>query len=635
MSQSRYAEVYADWQRDPHAFWARAAEGIAWDRKWDRVFDPSLGPYGQWFAGGELNTCFNAVDRHVLAGRGEQAAIIFESPVTGSSRVISYAELLDEVERAAGALCDRGIESGDRVLIYMPMIPEALIAMLACARLGAIHSVVFGGFAPAELASRIVDAGPKVIVTASCGIEKNRVLPYLPMVRSALDLAGTEVRVLVVQRPEHEADLVADGEEDWTAAVSVAPRAGCADSSGDSPLYILYTSGTTARPKGVVRDTGGHAVALAWSMANFYGVASGDVFWAASDIGWVVGHSYIVYGPLIAGCTTVLFEGKPIGTPDAGVFFELIERHRVNVLFTAPTTIRAIRSADPSGALRSGRDLGSLRTLFMAGERLDTDTYAWAGEAFGCPVIDHWWQTETGWPIVGTAAGVPSQPVRPGSPGHPLPGWSVRVVDAHGEDVPPGVQGAVVLRLPLAPGGLLTLWGDDERFYRSYLADHPGNYLTGDGGYFDEDGYLFISGRIDDEINVAGHRLSTAAIEEVAARHPRVLECAVVGVPDETKGQVPHLFAVLSDPEVDSEARAILGEINAAVRTTISPIATVAGLTALVRLPKTRSGKILRGTIRSIAAGYDYEVPSTIEDPAALTELIEAFGPDQGPDEGF
>jgi len=632
-SGRREAEVASDQEAlhslslsDPDGFWMDQARQIDWAREPDRALEVE-GDSFRWFASGQLNTCFNAVDRHVLAGRGDQAAIIFESPVTGASREISYAQLLDEVERAAGALLVRGVGPGDRVLIYMPMIPEALVAMLACARLGAIHSVVFGGFAPAELASRIKDAGPRVIVTASCGVEKQRMIPYLPLVRTAIGLAGTAPDVLVVQRPEHEAELAGVQEEDWGVAVADAPRAGCEDVSGDSPLYILYTSGTTGRPKGVVRDAGGHGVALMWSMRDHYGVGPGDVFWAASDIGWVVGHSYIVYGPLLAGCTTVLFEGKPVGTPDAGVFFEIIERHRVNVLFTAPTTIRTIRSADPPGELRRDRDLSSLRTLFMAGERLDTDTYSWAGEVFGCPVVDHWWQTETGWPIVGTAVGIPSHPIRPGSPGRPLPGWSVRVVDEHGADVPPGVRGAVVLTLPLAPGALLTLWGDDERFRSSYLADHPGSYLTGDGGHLDDDGYLFISGRIDDEINVAGHRLSTASIEEVAARHPRVLECAVVGVPDPMKGQVPHLFAVLSPSGEGGGSAEVLGEINAAVRGEISPIATVMGLTPLARLPKTRSGKILRGTIRSIAEGQDYAVPSTIEDPAALSELVDAFGP--------
>jgi propionyl-CoA synthetase len=627
MAMSDQASLHAASLSDPDGFWTAQVGRLDWTRRPDRALDVRGGAH-RWFATGQLNTCFNAVDRHVLAGRGDQAAIIFESPVTNLSEVVTYGQLLDTVERAAGALRARGVNEGDRVLIYLPMIPEALVAMLACARIGAIHSVVFGGFAPAELASRIRDAGPKVIVTASCGIEKERIVPYLPMVEAALALAEVQVNVLVVQRPQYQAELTEGRDEDWAVAVSHAPRAPCVSVSGDAPLYILYTSGTTGRPKGVVRDTAGHGVALTWSMENFYGVGHGDVFWAASDIGWVVGHSYIVYGPLLAGCTTLLFEGKPVGTPNAGVFFELIARHRVNVLFTAPTTIRAIRSADPSGALRRDHDLGSLRTLFMAGERLDTDTYAWAGEAFGCPVIDHWWQTETGWPIVGTAAGISSHPIRPGSPGRPLPGWSVRVVDAHGSDTPHGVQGAVVIEMPLAPGGLLTLWGDDERFRRSYLTEYPGNYLTGDGGYFDEDGYLFISGRIDDEINVAGHRLSTAAIEEVAARHPWVLECAVVGVPDTLKGQVPHLFAILGEPEPGA-AVDVLKEINAAIRETISPIATVSGLTPLARLPKTRSGKILRGTIRSIAAGQDYAIPSTIEDPTALTELIDAYGPAQ------
>jgi propionyl-CoA synthetase len=609
---------------DAEAFWRGQARSLDWSRLPERALEVDAGRY-RWFASGRMNTCFNAVDRHVLAGHGDRPAVLFESPVTGTSRRITYAELLDETSRAATALRERGVGVGDRVLIYMPMIPEAIVAMLACARIGAIHSVVFGGFAPAELAARIRDASPRIIVTASCGIEKQRVIPYLPIVEAALSAAEHQARVLVVQRPQLPAVLSAGRDEDWADAVAEAPLTECTAVRGDSPLYILYTSGTTGRPKGVVRDTGGHAVALMWSMKNFYGARPGDVFWAASDIGWVVGHSYIVYGPLLAGCTTLLFEGKPVGTPDAGVFFEIIERHRVGILFTAPTTVRAIRSEDPSGNLRNDRDLGSLRALFMAGERLDTDTYAWAKDVFGCPVIDHWWQTETGWPIVGTAVGVSSHTIRPGSPGRPLPGWSVRVVDADGRDAPPGVKGAVVLALPLAPGGLLGLWGDDERFEQAYLREYPGNYLTGDGGHLDEDGYLFISGRIDDEINVAGHRLSTAGIEEIAARHPQILECAVVGVPDEIKGLVPHLFAVISSPTGSLGFLGVLEEVNADIRRLISPIATLGGITPLARLPKTRSGKILRGTIRSIAAGQEFVTPSTIEDPAALVELREAL----------
>ncbi|MEU7745225.1 propionyl-CoA synthetase [Nonomuraea sp. NPDC049158] len=617
---SAYDAVYQRSIEEPEAFWGEAARGIEWDVPPATVFAD-----GRWFVDGRLNTCHNAVDRHVAGGRGEQAALIYDSPVTGVVRSFSYAELLDAVSRTAGMLRDLGVVAGDTVVIYMPMVPEAVIGMLACARLGAVHSVVFGGFAANELAVRIDHAKPKVVLSASCGIEPTRIVPYKPLLDAALEQAEHRpARCVILQRPESPADLAEGRDLDWAETVRDAAPAGCVSVAATDPLYILYTSGTTGVPKGVVRDNGGHAVALHWSMSNVYGAAPGEVYWAASDVGWVVGHSYIVYAPLLAGCTTVLYEGKPVGTPDPGAFWRVVATHGVRTLFTAPTALRAIKKDDPSGNFAQKWDLSGLRYLFMAGERLDPDTYHWASDLLGIPVIDHWWQTETGWPIAANCVGLEPLPIKPGSPTKAVPGWDVRVLDPEGKECPPGVEGAVAIRLPLPPGALPTLYRDDARFAESYLSRHPGHYLTGDGGFLDDDGYLYVMGRIDDVINIAGHRLSTGAMEEVIAAHPDVAECAVIGVDDALKGQLPLGFVVLK-AGADRDPAEVERELVALVRERIGPVAAFRRAVVVARLPKTRSGKILRATMRDIAAGRDYRAPSTIEDPAALSEIADAL----------
>ncbi len=617
----RYAEVFERSLSDPEGFWGEAAKDIDWERAPTSALDASNPPFYRWFPDGVLNTCYNAVDRHVRDGRGEQAALIYDSPVTGTKRTFSYTELRDEVARFAGLLRGLGVTQGDRVIIYMPMIPEAVIAMLACARIGAVHSVVFGGFVAAELAKRIDDAEPKVVVSASCGIEVSRVVEYKPMLDGAIDLATRKPEhCVILQRPAAAADLVPGRDLDWAQAVAAAEPADCVPVAATDPLYILYTSGTTARPKGVIRDNGGHAVALRWSMSNVYDAQPGDVFWAASDVGWVVGHSYIVYAPLLTGCTTVLYEGKPVGTPDAGAFWRVVAEHGVKVLFTAPTAFRAIKKEDPDGVLAGRYDLSGFRYLFLAGERLDPETYRWAGELLGIPVIDHWWQTETGWPIVADLMGLEPMPTKAGSPTVPVPGYDVRILDPSGTELPTGQTGEIGVRLPLPPGCLPTLWRDDERFVSSYLSRHPGFYTTGDGGFRDEDGYVYVMGRIDDVINVAGHRLSTGQMEEVLASHPAVAECAVIGVNDQLKGQVPRGFVVLK-AGANAEPGVLSAELVQLIRDRIGPVAAFRRVDVVTALPKTRSGKILRKTMRGIADGQDEAVPSTIEDPAVLDAL--------------
>lgn len=616
-----YADVYRRSLTDPEGFWGEQAALISWFRKPTRVLDADSPPFYRWFPDGRLNTCYNALDRHVIAGRGDQAALIYDSPVTGTSRTITYATLLQDVAAFAGALRDLGVVQGDRVVIYMPMVPEAVVAMLACARLGAVHSVVFGGFAANELALRIDDAQPKVVVSASCGIEPTRVVEYKPLLDKALELADHEpASCVVLQRPQAAATLVEGRDLDWATAMHAGRTnpAPCAEVAATDPLYILYTSGTTGKPKGILRDNGGHAVALAWSMRNVYDITAGQVWWTASDVGWVVGHSYIVYGPLIAGATSVLYEGKPVGTPDAGAFWRVVAEHGVEALFTAPTAIRAIKKEDPEGILLAGHDTSSLRHLFLAGERLDPGTYEWAGQVLGVPVIDHWWQTETGWAVVANLRGLDPMPTRPGSPSVPVPGFDVQVLLPDGTVAGPGTEGSLAIRLPLPPGTLQTLWRDDARYVASYLSAFDGYYLSGDGGYVDDDGYVYVMGRTDDVINVAGHRLSTGAIEGVLAAHPAVAECAVIGAADPLKGQVPRGFVVLkagADPE------GVTAELVAAVREEIGPVAAFKDVQVVAGLPKTRSGKILRRTMRQLADGERPQVPSTIEDPEVLTAL--------------
>ena len=617
----RYKEA---WQRsieDPAGFWAEAARAISWHREPTVVLDDSSAPFFKWFPDGQLNTCFNAVDRHVAEGRGGQAALVYDSPVTGTTATYSFAELRDEVARAAGALRALGVERGDRVIIYMPMVPEAVVAMLACARIGAVHSVVFGGFAPHELAVRIEDAKPKVVVSASCGIEAGRVILYKPLVDAAIEESTHKPEhCLVLKRPQAEAQLVAGRDVDWASATAAASPVDCEPVGATDPLYILYTSGTTGRPKGVVRDNGGHAVALRWSMEHIYDTHPGEVFWAASDVGWVVGHSYIVYAPLLAGCTTVLYEGKPVGTPDAGAFWRVISEHRVKTLFTAPTGFRAIKRDDPEGALLDGYDMSNFRYLFLAGERLDPETYTWASRLLGVPVVDHWWQTETGWPIAANLMGMEPMPPKPGSATVPVPGYDVRILDVDGEEVAPGTEGAIMIRTPLPPGTLTTLWGRDDAYVESYMSAVPGYYLTGDGGHFDDEGYLFVMGRVDDVINVAGHRLSTGEMEEIIAAHPDVAECAVIGVHDDLKGQVPRGFAVLK-AGVDRDPQVIAAELVERVRSQIGAVASLRRVDVVAALPKTRSGKILRKTMRAIADGLDEPIPSTIDDASVLEDL--------------
>ncbi|AWS41243.1 propionyl-CoA synthetase [Streptosporangium sp. 'caverna'] len=624
-----YADAFARSITDPEGFWAEAAEAVTWTRAPRQVLDAGNPPLYRWFPDGELNTCFNALDRHVEAGHGDRVALIYDSPVTGASGKHTYAELLDEVARFAGVLRSLGVGRGDRVVIYMPMIPEAVIAMLACARLGAVHSVVFGGFAPRELAARIDDAQPTVIVSASCGIEPTRVVPYKPMLDAALELAEhPPARCVILQREQAPAELVPGRDVDWASAE--AEPAECVPVKATDPLYILYTSGTTGRSKGVVRDNGGHAVALLWSMTNVYDIHPGEVFWTASDVGWVVGHSYIVYGPLLLGATTLLYEGKPVGTPDAGAFWRVIAEHGVSALFTAPTAFRAIKREDPSAALLGGYDISSLRTLFLAGERLDPDTYHWASDKLGVPVVDHWWQTETGWPIAANLRGLEPMPIKAGSPTVPVPGYDVRVLTPSGADCAPGEEGAICVRLPLPPGTLPTLWQDDERYVKSYLSAFPGHYLTGDGGYLDEDGYLFVMGRTDDVINVAGHRLSTGSMEAVLAAHPAVAECAVIGVADALKGQVPHGFVVLKSG-VETGLDSLRAELIQAVRDQVGAVAAFKKVDVVPALPKTRSGKILRKTMRGIAEGADEPAPPTIEDATVLDVLRPIIGPNRKP----
>lgn len=627
MSATRYATLHERSLAEPDRFWAEAAQALHWDRAWDRVLNADDAPFYRWFEGGRLNTCFNAVDRHVLAGRGDQPAVIHDSPVTGTGRTLTYAELLDRVARFAGVLRARGVAKGDRVVVYMPMVPEALVAMLACARIGAVHSVVFGGFAANELAARIDDATPRVVVAASCGIEAGgRVVAYKPLLDRALAGSSHEVAggVVVLQRPQARADLRPGRDLDWDEAMAAAEPAPCVPVLATDPLYILYTSGTTGRPKGIVRDNGGHAAALLWTMPNVYGITPGEVFWTASDVGWVVGHSYICYAPLLNGSTTVVYEGKPVGTPDPGAFWRVVAEHGVRVLFTAPTALRAIKKEDPAGAHLARHDTSSLRALFLAGERCDPDTLHWAEDKLGVPVIDHWWQTETGWPICANPFGLDPMPVKPGSPTVAMPGYDVHVLDEAGADVPAGTMGAITLKLPLPPGCLPTLWNAAERYRQAYLARYPGHYLTGDAGHKDEDGYVFVMGRTDDVINVAGHRLSTGAMEEVLAGHPDVAECAVVGVADPLKGELPLGLVVLKAGAARDPA-AIRAELVAKVRDEIGPVAAFKLVVVVPRLPKTRSGKILRGTMKKIADGEPHKPPATIDDPAVLDEVAAAL----------
>lgn len=616
-----YETTYREWLRDPEGFWANAAESIQWYRRWDRVLDTANAPFYRWFSGGLLNTCYNLLDAHVANGRAEQLALIYDSPVTGVTKSYTYRCLLNEVALFAGALDEQGVVKGDRVIIYMPMVPEAVIAMLACARIGAIHSVVFGGFAADELATRIDDARPKVIVSASCGIEVNRVIPYKPMLNKAIDSAKQKPeRCIILQRPQLSADLVTGRDLDWNDALSSAKPIDCVPVAATDPLYILYTSGTTGIPKGVVRDNGGHLVALKWSMKNVYGVDPGEVFWAASDLGWAVGHSYIVYGPLLHGNTTILYEGKPVGTPDPGAFWRVISEHHVRVLFTAPTAFRAIKREDHSGDYRRKYDLTEFRTLFLAGERCDPDTLAWAERQLGVPVIDHWWQTETGWPVGANCTGLELLPTKPGSCGKAVPGYDVRVLDDEGAEVPDNQIGNIAIKLPMPPGCLPTLWNNDAAYVESYLESYPGYYKTADAGYRDEDGYLWIMSRTDDIINVAGHRLSTGALEEVLAAHADVAECAVIGVTDELKGEVPLGLVVLK-LGVERSQEEVVAELVQLVREKIGPVASFKTATIVNRLPKTRSGKIVRGTIKKMADGVEYRIPPTIEDATVIDEI--------------
>jgi propionyl-CoA synthetase len=622
---SLYEQTYTRSIKDPTDFWADAAEDVHWYRKWDKVLDDSRPPFYRWFQGGQVNSCYNALDLHVENGRADQLALIYDSPVTGTVKTFSYRELLDQVARFAGVLAGQGVEKGDRVIIYMPMAPEAAIAMLACARIGAIHSVVFGGFAANELATRIDDAKPRLIVSGSCGIEVDRVIEYKPLLDKAIELASFKPEhCIMLQRPQAQAAMVAGRDLDWAEQMANAEPVDCVPVAATDPLYILYTSGTTGIPKGVVRDNGGHLVALKWSMKNVYGVDAGQVYWAASDVGWVVGHSYIVYAPLFKGCTTILYEGKPVGTPDPGAFWRVISQHGVSVLFTAPTAFRAIKRDDPNGDYLRKYDLSRFRMLFLAGERCDPDTLLWARDQLGVPVIDHWWQTETGWPVGANSVGLGMLPVKPGSCTKPVPGYNIHVLDENDKEAGPGQIGSIAIKLPLPPGCLPTLWHNDEGFRASYLSAHPGYYLTADAGYKDEDGYLWIMSRTDDIINVAGHRLSTGAMEEVLASHPDVAECAVLGVADEIKGEIP-LGTVVLKAGVDRPHAEIVRELVQMVRDKIGPVASFKIATVVKRLPKTRSGKILRGTMKKIADGEEYRLPATIDDPVILDEITAAF----------
>jgi propionyl-CoA synthetase len=627
-TNSRYQEVYAQWQRDPEGFWAEAAKEIDWFEPAKKVFDPAMGTYGRWFAGGVMNTCYNALDRHVAGGRARQAALIYDSPVTDTQASYSYEEMLFEVKTLAAILQDFGVGKGDRVIIYMPLVPEAVFAMLACARIGAVHSVVFGGFAAKELAKRINDAKPKLILSASCGIEPGRIVKYKPLLDEAIAMAEEKPsNCIVLQRPQEQAALIAGRDHDWAtlrdAAIAAKKAADCVPVLATDPLYILYTSGTTGIPKGVVRDNGGHAVALKWSMKNLYGVDPGEVWWCGSDIGWVVGHSYIVYGPLIHGATSIMYEGKPVGTPDAGAYWRVISQHGAVAFFTAPTAFRAIKKEDPDAKLLPKYDLSKFRTLFLAGERADPPTVQWAEQKLGKPVVDHWWQTETGWCIAGNPVGLGMLPVKHGSATVPMPGWDIRVVDESCKEVPAGTIGSIVAKLPMPPGAFPTLWQQDVRFKEAYLDEFPGYYKTADAGFKDEDGYVHVMGRTDDIINVAGHRLSTGGMEEVLASHPDVAECAVIGMADMLKGEVPCGFVVLK-AGVTRDHATIEKEIVGLVRERIGPVAAFKLAITVPRLPKTRSGKILRGTMKKIADGESWTMPATIEDPKVLDEIGDA-----------
>jgi propionyl-CoA synthetase len=610
---------------DPNGFWGKAAEDCHWYKKWDKVLDDSKKPFYRWFVGGEMNTCYNALDYHIEQGRGNQAALIYDSPVTDTVKKYTYTQLRDEVAKFAGALAAQGVAKGDRVIIYMPMIPEAAIAMLACARIGAVHSVVFGGFAANELATRINDAKPKVMISASCGIEVKKVIPYKPLLDKAIEMATSKpAKCIIFQRPMEKAPMIAGRDLDWNEVMASAKPHDCVRVKATDPLYILYTSGTTGQPKGVVRDNGGHMVALKWTMKAIYNVDAGDVYWAASDVGWVVGHSYIVYGPLFKGCTTIMFEGKPVGTPDAGVFWRIISQHKVKSLFTAPTAFRAIKREDPNAEYVKKYDISCFKILFLAGERSDPDTLKWAENCLKIPVIDHYWQTETGWAICANCMGLHHFPVKYGSPTKAVPGWDVKVVNAENEEVKAGETGALVVRLPLPPGTLPTLWNNDDGYINSYLREFPGYYKTADAGFKDEDGYISVMSRTDDIINVAGHRLSTGAMEEVLSDHPDVAECAVLGVEDQLKGQVPVGFIVLK-AGVKRSNEDIIKEVVKMVRDRIGAVAAFKTATVVKRLPKTRSGKILRGTIQKIADNKEFKTPATIDDPATLTEMEEAL----------
>jgi len=620
-----YESAFQQSIKEPDKFWAAAAEDCHWYKKWDKVLDDSNKPFYRWFTGGEINTCYNAIDFHIENGLGDQDALIYDSPVTNTIKKYTYNELRDEVAKFAGALASLGVQKGDRVLVYMPMIAESAIAMLGCARIGAVHSVVFGGFAAKELAVRIDDAQPKVIVSASCGIEVKKIIAYKPLLDEAINISSSKPeKCIVLQRPMETATMVEGRDLDWSEVMADAKPHDCVPLAATDPLYILYTSGTTGVPKGVVRDNGGHVVALKWTMKNVYNVDQGDVYWAASDVGWVVGHSYIIYGPLLKGCTTILFEGKPVGTPDAGVFWRVISEHKVKVMFTAPTAFRAIKREDPRAELMKNYDLSNFKALFLAGERLDPDTLKWAENNLGIPVIDHWWQTETGWSICANCLGIHHFPVKEGSPTKPAPGWDVKVVDPNNNPVKAGEIGALVVKLPLPPGTLPTLWNNDEAYIKAYLEEFPGYYKTADAGFIDEDGYVFVMARTDDIINVAGHRLSTGGMEEVLSDHPDVAECAVLGVDDKLKGQTPLGFLVLN-AGVERGHDEIIKEVIQMVRDRIGPVASFKTATVVKRLPKTRSGKILRGTIQKIADNKEWKMPATIDDPETLSEMEEAL----------
>lgn len=621
----KYEEIFKRSIEDPAGLWGEAAENIDWHKKWDKVLADSGKPFYRWFSGGELNTCYNALDRHAENGRADQVALIYDSPVTNTIQKFTYSELRDLVAHFAGGLRGLGVGRGDTVIIYMPMIPQSVIAMLACARLGAVHSVVFGGFAPHELAIRIDDAKPRVIISASGAIEGGRVIEYKPLLDKAIELAKHRPeKCIIFQRPFLKAPLAHGRDIDWERLVANAQPADCVPVKATDPLYILYTSGTTGVPKGIVRDNGGHAVALRWSLEHIYDTKPGEVYWAASDVGWVVGHSYIVYGPLLTGCTTILYEGKPVGTPNPGSFWRVISQHGVKTLFTAPTAFRAIKREDPRGEYVNKYDLSGFKYLFLAGERLDPDTYHWAHKLLDKPVIDHWWQTETGWPITANCMGIEPFPIKPGSSTKPVPGFNVQVLDTEGRPLGPKQEGLVTIKLPLPPGTLPTLWNADEQFLQSYMKMFEGYYFTADGGYKDEDGYMFIMGRVDDVINVAGHRLSTGEMEEIIATHPDVAECAVIGAGDYLKGQLPVGFAVLKSG-VNRDHNEVRKELAKLIRDQIGPIACYKETAVVARLPKTRSGKILRGTMRKIADGEEFKVPSTIDDPAILGEIEEAL----------